>query len=153
MFCYKCGENIPDNEQVCPKCGASTQNNINDNQELVVTASVNSRQSDNHQIPRQSTIWMKVVAVLLIIVSIYCIYRGFNCKNEYSNSEYSNINVNAYVGGDAYNYIINGTYFAGYLALGRACGLASIMLLCTSSIVNSRNSFKELSNTQSHNIQ
>ena len=49
MFCYKCGENIPDNEQVCPKCGASTQNNINDNQELVVTASVDSRQSDNHQ--------------------------------------------------------------------------------------------------------
>ena len=68
MFCYKCGENIPDNEQVCPKCGASTQNNINDNQELVVTASVNSQQSDNHQIPRQSTLWMKVVAVLLIIV-------------------------------------------------------------------------------------
>lgn len=27
-------------------------------------------------------------------------------------------NVNAYVGGDAYNYIINGTYFTAYSVLG-----------------------------------
>ena len=35
-----------------------------------------------------------------------------------SNTSYYSKSVNAYVGGDAYNYIINACYFTGYVSLG-----------------------------------
>ena len=58
---------------------------------------------------------------IFFIVGICCVSQGFDKKDNYYNSEYSiSKNVNAYVGGDAYNYIINGTYFSGYFSLGGA---------------------------------
>lgn len=78
----------------------------------------------------------KNVATILILFSLSCFiiggifcYKGFHKKNNYYQSDYSwGKDVNAYVGGDAYNYIINGTYFAGYCALSGAffiCGTVS----------------------------
>lgn len=65
-------------------------------------------------------------SVALILAGIFFIRCGFDKKDNYYHSEgYSSLDVNAYVGGDAYNFIINGTYFAGYCALGGAlliCG-------------------------------
>ena len=45
---------------------------------------------------------------------------GFNKMLNYrnSNTSYYSKSVNAYVGGDAYNYIINACYFTGYVSLG-----------------------------------
>ena len=61
---------------------------------------------------------MIVVAAILIVTSCIFLYKGFDKKNNYKYSEYSLIeDVNAYVGGDAYNYIINGTYFTGFVVL------------------------------------
>ena len=68
----------------------------------------------------------KILGCILIIISVALFIRGgmfinvgFDKKNNYYSSEdYSNLNVNAYVGGDAYNYIINSNYFTGYLVLG-----------------------------------
>ena len=64
-----------------------------------------------------------VLAVLLLIVALVFALNGFNKINEYRGPE--NIarlpSVNAYVNGDAYNYIINGTYFAGYMAFSGGC--------------------------------
>ena len=87
----------------------------------------------------------KTISVILILLSIgffivgisYC-RQGFDKKDNYYLSEYSwGRDRNAYVGGDAYNYIINGTYFAGYCALGGAmfvcgsiCGAGGLKLLC-----------------------
>ncbi|MGM9671676.1 MAG: hypothetical protein ACI3XD_08890 [Oscillospiraceae bacterium] len=60
-----------------------------------------------------------VLAVVFLILSIVYIRQGFDKKDHYFNSDdYYFLNENAYVGGDAYNYIINGTYFTGYCALG-----------------------------------
>lgn len=77
----------------------------------------------------------KIVGILLIIASIVffcdgkeCVSRGLYKKDHYYNSENYSGSINAYVGGDAYNYIINGTYFAGYCALGGSlliCGTIS----------------------------
>lgn len=75
----------------------------------------------------------KAVSTLLLLLSfalfvagVYFVKQGFDKKDNYSQAEYSwEENINVYVGGDAYNYIINGTYFAGYCALGGAmfiCG-------------------------------
>lgn len=70
--------------------------------------------------------FLLLLSIVFFAIGIYCVYQGFDKKDNYAQSEYSwGENVNAYVGGDAYNYIINGTYFAGYCALGGAlliCG-------------------------------
>ena len=74
---------------------------------------------------------------ILIIASIICFIlsgvffsRCYNVKNEYYNSEnFPILNKNAYVGGDAYNYIINGTYFTGYAVIASATLLGGIVLI------------------------
>jgi len=70
------------------------------------------------------------VAVVLIIASAFFAWKGYDCKTNYHNSEW--ITENAYVGGEAYNYIINGTYFTGFMVISGFCGLSAIVLLSTS---------------------
>lgn len=72
-----------------------------------------------------------VVAIMLIIAGSVFIYQGFDKKNNYySNTTYSELNKNAYVGGDAYNYIINSEYFVGYIVLGSAAYICGSIFLC-----------------------
>lgn len=71
------------------------------------------------------------IGIALIIASYSCIRKGFDYKENYRNiDDRPSLSVNAYVGGDAYNYIINGTYFSGFMALGGAAGLGTIILIC-----------------------
>ena len=59
-----------------------------------------------------------IILVFFVIGSIF-LYKAYDKYTNYFNSEkYMSLNVNAYVGGDAYNYIINGTYFTGFSVLG-----------------------------------
>ena len=60
---------------------------------------------------------LKVLCVICSIIGIVMVGMGFYKYLVYANSKYGS-NVNAYVGGDAYNYIINGTYFIAYAVLG-----------------------------------
>lgn len=71
-----------------------------------------------------------VLSLIFIIIGAFFLYKGYDVKNNYYNSEYSSIaSENAYVGGDAYNYIINGTYFSGYMCVGMGCfTIAAIFL-------------------------
>ena len=63
------------------------------------------------------------------IAAIIFFSRANNVKNEYYNSEdYYSLNKNAYVGGDAYNYIINGTYFTGYSVIGAGCMICAVIM-------------------------
>ena len=87
----------------------------------------------------------KTIGIILLIITVLCIVvggiqikNGFDRKNNYLNSEYGLLQ-NAYVGGDAYNYIINGTYFTGYVTFGSALliigtmtGIFGVHLLLTS---------------------
>lgn len=52
-----------------------------------------------------------LLAAILLIVGIVNLHSAFDKKDNYSYS-------NRYVGGDAYNYIINAGYFTGYCVLG-----------------------------------
>lgn len=70
------------------------------------------------------------VSAVFLFLSIYCMYEGVDKKENYYNSEYSSHTVNAYVGGDAYNYIINAGYFAGYFALAGGSLASSTILFC-----------------------
>ena len=70
---------------------------------------------------------------ILLLVSAVCFWKGFDYKNNYyQNEHYSSLDKYAYVGGDAYNYIINGTYFTGFMVLGSSAALGVIMLICIS---------------------
>jgi len=69
-------------------------------------------------------------AVLFVIGSIL-IYQGFDKKLNYYNSDsYPSLNKNVYVGGDAYNYIINSNYFTGYSVLGCSAFICATLLIC-----------------------
>ncbi len=75
------------------------------------------------------------ISICLFIFGCTQIAVGFDKKNEYYNSENSITSTNAYVGGDAYNYIINGTYFTGYLVLGSSSIICSTFLLTGSLLI------------------
>ena len=70
-----------------------------------------------------------VLTAVFIFVSGIFFYKGWRVKNNYRNSDSYLQSENAYVGGDAYNYIINGTYFTGYMVLGTSCMVGSMILL------------------------
>ena len=94
---------------------------------------------------------MKKKVIGLYLLSIICFfisgmfgYKGYDKMTNYYNSEdYSILNENAYVGGDAYNYIINGTYSTSYFTLtsgfmisGVLCGVGGMII----SAIHSRES-------------
>ena len=63
------------------------------------------------------TVWCWLAAASFLGGCI-TLYKGIDkMTNYYYNSEYSSRLVNAYVGGDAYNYIINGTYAIAFFVL------------------------------------
>ena len=79
-----------------------------------------------------------IIAIILFLLSISCIGMAFNKMLNYrnSNTSYYSKSVNAYVGGDAYNYIINACYFTGYVSLG-GCLLIASSNFAVSAIKNS----------------
>lgn len=78
---------------------------------------------------------LNITAIIVAVIGIIFCIVGFTKKNTYSNSKYSwEKSHNAYVNGDAYNYIINGTYFTGYMVLGGSLLVVSSILFATATI-------------------
>jgi hypothetical protein len=72
----------------------------------------------------------KLISIIASIVSFWFFRMGWYKMTVYRNSESSFVdNKNAYVGGDAYNYIINGTYSTSYFVL--AIGSLLLAAVCT----------------------
>lgn len=70
-----------------------------------------------------------LVGIISLFLSTYFFYQSYDKFNNYRNSEtFSIINENVYVGGDAYNYIINSNYFTGFNILG--VGSVLLSLIC-----------------------
>lgn len=70
-----------------------------------------------------------VVAVICFFVSGIMFYKGYDKMTNYYNPDsYLLDSVNVYVGGDAYNYIINGTYSTSFFTL--ASGFMISGFLC-----------------------
>lgn len=71
-----------------------------------------------------------VLAIVLLLTSIHFGTLAYDkYTNYYSSETYSRRNINAYVGGDAYNYIINGTYFTAFSTLCGFTGLGALLSL------------------------
>ena len=66
---------------------------------------------------KKSNVW-KVLSGISFFVSLISLYMGFDKIYSYDNGElYPYTYHNAYVGGDAYNYIINGNYATAFFVL------------------------------------
>ena len=80
-----------------------------------------------------------IVAIVLIINGINCINKAFDYKDHYYSSEtYPTLNKHVYVGGDAYNYIINANYFTGYIVLGSSLFVCSAISVATSLLLKKK---------------
>ena len=65
----------------------------------------------------ESSTWSKL-SVASLLCGCFTFYKGIHRMVAYHNSEYfTSNNVNAWVGGDAYNYIINGTHATAFFVL------------------------------------
>ncbi|MFC3804020.1 hypothetical protein [Cohnella sp. GCM10012308] len=71
-----------------------------------------------------------ICAFIMFGTSGILIYLGVDrFKNYYMSENYSSLNKYAYVGGDAYNYIINTNLMNGYFILAAAAFIAGTLLL------------------------
>lgn len=74
---------------------------------------------------------LNIFAMLFIIGSLVPLYLGFNHMFVYDSGEYGD-SQNAYVGGDAYNFIINGTYATAFFVLFGALFTAGLIMYAIS---------------------
>lgn len=72
------------------------------------------------------------IALVCFAVAIFLGYKAYDVKNIY-------LSRNKYVGGDAYNFIINAGYFAGYLVSCAISVLGGIVSCVTAGIINAIN--------------
>jgi hypothetical protein len=73
-----------------------------------------------------------IASIFFAIVSIVNFSSGFDKMNNYLNdSRFPSLSINAYVGGDAYNYIINSNYFTGYMIIATGALICSTICAIT----------------------
>lgn len=68
-----------------------------------------------------------IIGFICIVGSLFFFMQAYDKYTNYYQSSSGKLNQNAYVGGDAYNYIINGNYFTGYSVLGVGSLLLSFL--------------------------
>lgn len=125
--CPECGKEINDMVATCPECGHSLVSPTEEKTLNNLAALKNIRKM------------LLICMIVCFIVSIIFFAKSYDVKNEYYNSDvFTSLNKNAYVGGDAYNYIINGTYFTGYSIIASNVLLGGILLLCSTIVVTLR---------------
>ncbi|WGE69885.1 hypothetical protein NYR78_03020 [Actinobacillus equuli subsp. haemolyticus] len=71
-----------------------------------------------------NNILLMLLGTLLYLAAGGCVWYGLDKIHRYYNSDLSSLKKNAYVGGDAYNYIINGTYSTTYCVIGLILAVA-----------------------------
>ncbi len=80
---------------------------------------------------RPTEYYLKISSITLYLFSALFYIQGLNKAFRYANPEYYGDKINVYVGGDAYNYIINSNYATGYYVLCIGCLITGTLILCT----------------------
>lgn len=129
--CPKCGKEITKpmfTDNICYGCGCilSSENKLISQQTEKMCDPKKSDILDNELKSDQIfinnkiktwTFW-NITSIISFICACYTFYKGYDKLTNYYNSDYHPYkNINAYVGGDAYNYIINGNYATAYFVL------------------------------------
>lgn len=124
MFCPKCGNEVKAETGICSNCGfdinsvkpeeerKNTEETIKEETKVETAETIPCKPAKKESNScKGASIAAFAFAGLFFILGLYKMLV-------YENGEsYSSTPVNAYVGGDAYNLIINGAYAAGYFAL------------------------------------
>lgn len=147
--CMECGTVLMENEKECHNCGCPVErdkNNVPTFNTYEVNKNLEVKTAMNRQKASKIT---KILCIIFICIGIIFLSMGFYKKNSYSNPDsdsnysYNTKYTNSYVGGDAYNYIISGTYFTGYVVLGMGAliiaaitGVASLKWLIEENEIN-----------------
>ena len=76
-----------------------------------------------------------VIAIIFYIISGIMLYKGIDKMTNYNSSSYHS--ENAYVGGDAYNFIINGTYATSFFVLSMGFLMTGTICIAIDSIKGS----------------
>lgn len=79
-----------------------------------------------------------IMCAVLMCLCCFFACKAYDVKNNYYSSDFSSLNINAYVGGDAYNYIINGNYFTGYCVSSGSCLISAILFLGIGAILSDK---------------
>ena len=114
--CPECGREFDDSLMQCPNCGCHINNSDKSQSALNKQKVIDYLKS--------LQVFFRILIAIFVIITIVFFYKAYDVKHNYRNTDYTILNENAYVGGDAYNYIINGTYFTAYSVIG------SIGMLC-----------------------
>ncbi|MBW9146553.1 hypothetical protein K2F40_16175 [Clostridium sp. CM028] len=72
--------------------------------------------------------WNLLSAVMFIVSSVM-IYLGYDKLTNYYSSDVSSLTKNSYVGGDAYNYIINGTRATSFFVLATMFAILGVSFI------------------------
>ena len=138
MICSKCGNETPNGSIFCTMCGVKILNEeannikknsgqereVKSNEKVTQNDKDNKKLSENHQI-----IW-NILSGIMFVISAIMIYIGHDkLTNYYSSTTYSSLNKNAYVGGDAYNYIINGTHATSFFVLATMSAIIAVSFI------------------------
>lgn len=81
---------------------------------------------------QNSCFTLKVFGIIFFLAFIIMCYKGYD-KMSFDYEDYKN----AYVGGDAYNYIINGTHATAFFVLAVGFLISGILCMIGSFIVSS----------------
>ena len=80
--------------------------------------------SDTNKIPKKANVWTGS-AILSYIFAVFVAFKGFEKISFYDPDK----DVNVYVGGDAYNYIINAQYATAFFVLAGCAAIVGTLFL------------------------
>lgn len=126
-ICDKCKAEF--NGEFCPKCGDKRTKKDEErmtDKDIIVDMLDDTKKFVSKKV--KTTSKEIIIGIILLILSITFFFFGMYHKNSYYNDENGQKNVNAYVGGDAYNFIINSNYFSGYMSLSGAFLISSVLV-------------------------
>lgn len=118
VTCKKCGADVLDTMSFCPACGEVVG-------EVKGASKANENRIVSEDVFSSGVKGWIAAAVCSFLLSIVMIGMGIYKYLVYSNPEYGN-KTNVYVGGDAYNYIINSNYTTGFYVLATMFALVGI---------------------------
>lgn len=138
MFCKKCGSILND-DLLCSFCGfqnvlvenvdeaENTSHKQNESTSVPIVKEDNISNEGN--VASKNRIWA-VLSSVMFIISFIPLYKGYDkMHNYYSSETFYSLNRNAYVGGDAYNYIINAGYSTAYYVLAIGFAILGVVFL------------------------
>ena len=147
MFCKKCGSVLGE-DLICPVCGYKNEMekglsdvSAQEEQKEQVKAETKKEEvetaiaiekiekNDSGEGIVRNKVWAWISGILFV-VSLFPLCKGYDKMVHYYSSEtFSSLNKNAYVGGDAYNYIINAGYATAFFVLAMGCALLGVGFL------------------------